>query len=324
MRFELGDPVPYDATADRPGYHTLPAEVRAEITHQLGSEPVHIAKAGGGFTGGFAGILTGADESRIFVKSAGPHTPFVASSYSAEATISPLLPEAVPRPRMRFASQVGEWVVLGFEAIEGRAARLPISPDDLTLMLDAWAAAAEALTPAPQPLLDLGLPRFTEVVGDTFENFAAVVSGELPAPDLQGFPDRFEELARLEAGMKAVLDVDAVHHGDLRPDNMILTDGRALICDWNNPVIGSPILDTIAFLVVAHGDGHDSQSLLKAHPSMAGVSDEEVDIVLAAIAGYYLCNGDKPLLENVSRYIRKHQRWNGLATLDWLASRRGW
>ncbi|ADD45097.1 phosphotransferase [Stackebrandtia nassauensis] len=324
MRFELGDPVPYDATANRPGYDTLPAEVRADITAHLGSEPVHIAKAGGGFTGGFAGVLTGADESRIFVKAAGPHTPFVTNAYSAEAHISPRLPDGVPAPDLRFASQVGEWVVLGFEAIEGRAARLPLDPHDLDRMLAAWASAAEALTPAPQALVELGLPRFADVVGDTFQNFASIVAGELSAPDLQGFPDHFEELARLEAGFNDVLDVDAVHHGDLRPDNMILADDKVWICDWNNPVIGSPVLDTVAFLVVAHGDGHDAEALLKAHPSASGFDDEEIDVILAAIAGYYLCNGDKPLIENVSRYIRQHQRWNGLATLDWLARRRGW
>lgn len=324
MRFPLGDPVPYDATANRPGHDTLPTAVRAEIAHHLGGAPTHIAMAGGGFTGGFAGVLTAADGSRIFVKAAGPRTPFVLRAYSAEATISPLLPDAVPRPRMRFASQVGEWVVLGFDAVEGRAARLPIAPVDLTRMLDAWARAAEALTPAPRAMVDAGLPRFVDVVGDTFHNFSGVVAGEIPAPELPGFDDHFAELARLEAGVDEVLDVDAVHHGDLRPDNMILTDTGALICDWNNPVIGSPILDTIAFLVVAHGDGHDAQSLLKAHPSMAGVDDEEIDVVLATIAGYYLCNADKPPIENVSGYIRRHQRWNGLATLDWLARRRGW
>ncbi|HZE37199.1 MAG TPA: phosphotransferase [Stackebrandtia sp.] len=323
MRFPLDKPVPYDATAVRPRYDTLPAAVRADIAAHLGGEPVEVRLAGGGFTGGFAARLTSDSGESMFVKAAGPHLPFVLNAYTYEAHHNLALPEAVPAPRLRFTSQVDEWVVLGFEAVDGVAPKLPLSPEALRLMLRAWADAADALTPAPRPLIDLGVEPLTT---EGFESLGAIESGTEPAPP--NLPDlakrHLPELAWMEGNLAEAIQGSSVIHGDLRPDNMILGTDRAWICDWTMLNVAAPFFDTVAFLVLAHGDGHYAEGMFWEHPTAADVGQEQLDAVLAACVGYYLCNADRPLMENVSPYIRRHQRWNGLAALDWLASRRGW
>lgn len=324
MNSRFGNPVPYGRTAVRPAYDDLPELVRTDIAARLGSDPVAIDAATGGFTGGFAGVLTAADGNRLFVKVAGPHTPLVVDAYSREAHLNPALPPQVPAPRLRFAAQIDGWVALGMEPVTGRAPQLPLSPRELALLLDAWAQAARALSPAPRNLIALGLQDFVDV-SDQFTQFAKVGSGDVPPEDL---PDnavsRLSELIDLENGFPDAMRGDAVMHGDLRPDNMILGADRAWICDWNFSCLGPVWFDTVSLLIIAHGDGHDAERLFWTHPTSRGVSSDELDAALAGIAGYYLCKSSEPPLERVSPYIRQHQRWSGLVTLDWLSQRRGW
>lgn len=325
MNVKFGKPVSYDATAVRPSYDTLPTEVRADIAARLGGEPVHVNIAGGGFSGGFAGLVTDASGRSLFVKAAGPDAPHVVSAYSREAHLNPALPDGVPAPRVRYSAQVGDWVVLGIEPVIGKAPRLPFSPTELDLMLAAWAQAAEALTPAPASIVRLGVNDFTDDAAVAFTCFQQTAAGERPVPFLpEEARGRIDELAELEAQLPAAVTADAITHGDLRPDNMILGEDQAWICDWNFSCVGGPWFDTVALLVVAHGDGHDAERLFWEHPTAADVTSEQLDVILAAIGGYYLGNVDKPIPHRVSPHLSAHRRWNGLATLDWLGHRRGW
>ncbi|WP_026929196.1 phosphotransferase [Glycomyces tenuis] len=319
----FGTPVPYTATAVRPAYDALPVAGRERIAKELGAEPTAVELAGGGFSGGFAAKVRSASGAELFIKAAGPHLPYVLGAYRKEAQINPALPEGIPAPRLHFAHEVDEWVVLGFEAVDGRGVDLPLRPADLDLMLRAWAAAAEHLVPAPQSLLDAGVER--RPIDDMLRKFTGVAAGreepfEVPPP-LEG---RIDELAALDAGIDEAVSADAAMHFDLRPDNMIVGADRAWICDWNWMGIHAPWFDTVCFLVTAHGDGHDAEALFRGHPTAAGVSDEQLDTALAAITGYYLAQARLDLVEGVSPYIRRHQRWSGLAAADWLARRRGW
>lgn len=322
VKLDLGVPVPYHATAVRPTYADLPPAVRTEIAEHLGGTPAAEKTAGGGFGGGFAARLTAPDGRDLFVKAAGPHQPYVDSAYRTEAEVNRALPPGVPAPRLDFVAHPDDWIVLGFEAPDAVAPRLPLHPRDLNLMLDAWAHAAERLTPAPRALMDLGV---TPMPTDGFSHFTRFASGRGMPPPLPDFAARrIDELAVLEQGLSEAIRADAVFHGDLRPDNMVVGAHQAWVCDWNMPNLAACWFDTALFLVVAHGDGHDSEDLFWRHPTAHGVEGEQLDAVLAAAAGYYVSNAAQPPVESASPYLRRHQRWNGLATLDWLASRRGW
>jgi len=319
----FGPTVPYDATATRATWETLPQPVRDRITAELGGKPADIRMAGGGFSGGFAARVRAESGAELFVKAAGPDMSFALAAYRQEARVNPALPQGIPAPRLEFAADFDDWAVLGFEVVHGRAPTLPMDPRDLALMLDAWADAAALLTPAPQQLLDLGVSAIP--IDDKLRQFTCVASGTASAfplpPALEG---RIDQLAELDAAIDEALTADAVMHFDLRPDNMIVGTDQAWICDWNWVQVHAPWFDTACFLVAAHGDGHDADALFLAHPTARDVTPGQLDTGLAAITGYYLSQAAEPPIPQVSPYLRQHQRWSGLAAADWLARRRGW
>ncbi|THV31308.1 phosphotransferase [Glycomyces paridis] len=319
----FGPTVPYDATAVRVAWETLPPFVRESVAAALGGEPAEVRMAGGGFSSGFAARVRSSSGAELFVKAAGPGNSRALDAYRREALVNPALPAGVPAPRLEFAADFEDWTVLGFEAVDGRAPTLPMNPRDLDLMLDAWARAAAALTPAPQALLDLGVT--ADPVDHKLRQFASLDAGSIePFPLPPALEGRTAELATIERGIDAALTADAVMHFDLRPDNMIVGADQAWICDWNWVEVHSTWFDTACFLVAAHGDGHDADALFHKHPTAAGVTADELDAVLASITGYYLSQSYDPPIPEVSPYLRRHQRWSGLAAADWLARRRGW
>jgi hypothetical protein len=319
----FGPTVPYDATAVRDTWETLPQPVRKRITAELGGAPADIRMAGGGFSGGFAARLRTDSGAELFVKAVGTDKRFAFDAYRQEARVNRALPEGVPAPRLEFAADFDDWIVLGFEAVDGRVPTLPMAPRDLDLMLDAWAEAAAHLTPAPQALLDLGVA--AHPIDDKLRQFTCVAAGaQEPFPVPPALEGRVDELAELESHLEEAMTADAVMHFDLRPDNMIVGADQAWICDWNWVQVHAPWFDTACFLIAAHGDGHDADGLFWKHPTAAGVTPEQLDTGLAAITGYYLGESVHPPFADVSPYIRAHQRWSGLAAADWLAQRRGW
>lgn len=319
---DAGPPSALDATAIRPDYATLPTPVRERIEQALGGRPASVRLAGGGFTRGFAARLGSDSGAELFVKAAGPQTPQVQAMYRQEARYSAALPPGVPAPEVVFADDVEDWTVTGFEAVQGDAVTLPMTPETVRQLLDTWAEAADALDPPPTAMVELGIGVKT---GRSLHLFNAVASGERPPfalpPRLQG---RIDELAALEAPIDAVIAADRISHTDLRPDNMLIGDGRAWICDWTSPRYMAPWVDTTLMLLTVHGDGHDADSLFWNHPTAVGVTDEALDTMLAAMTGGLLHGwSDRP--ENmISPAIHGMMRWSGLAAADWLANRRQW
>jgi hypothetical protein len=319
----FGPAVPYDATAVRDSWASLPRYVQDVVVTEFDGEPAEVRMAGGGFSGGFAARVRAESGAELFVKAAGPDQPFSLAACRQESRINPALPQGVPAPRLQFIAEIDDWIVLGFEAVDGRAPTLPMSPRDLDLMLDAWAQAAEALTPAPQQLLDLGVSALP--IDDNLRRFAGMAGGTAePFPLPPAFEGRVDELAEIESDIEAAMTADAVLHFDLRPDNMILGADRAWICDWNWVQVHSTWFDTVCLLIAAHGDGHDADALFWKHPTAAGVTPDQLDTALASIAGYYLGRSVEAPMAGASPHLRAHQRWSGLAAADWLARRRGW
>lgn len=318
----FGAPPALDATAIRPAYADLPAQVRQHIARELGGEPETIRIAGGGYTKGFAARVRSASGSELFIKAAGPETPLVRDMYRQEARVTAALPPETPAPRLLLTTDLEDWTVTGFEAVQGEPVKLPMSAGSVRLLLDTWAEAASALTSPPGALVEVGIRVKT---AKSLKAFTSVAVGELAPfplpPRLQG---RIDELAELESAIDAALASDRVSHTDLRVDNMILGSGRAWICDWTKPAYMAPWIDTVSLLLAAHADGHDADSLFWGHSTAEGVTGGQLDTVLAAVTGGLLRGwADRP--ENlISPAIDVLMRWSGLAAADWLAQRRGW
>jgi aminoglycoside phosphotransferase (APT) family kinase protein len=306
--------IPHGRTAQRLTWPHLPPAVRDLVERRCGSPVVEATSQGGGFTPGFASVLTCADGSRHFVKaaSAKAQRPF-AESYREEARKLAALPPGVPAARLLWLAD-DDWVVLGLEYVEGRAPRRPWRQPDLDAALDALELVARELTPVPA-----GLP-----VDPAAEEFAAWPSYWEHVARTRPALGHLDEAAGLAARQAEVVGGDTVVHMDVRDDNLIIRrDGTVVLCDWNWPVSGPAWLDTLALLIGPRGDGLDVEAVLAQRALTRDVPGEHLDVVLALLVGYFYKSGDDPV-PPTSPFVREHQRWQGDVVWQWLCERRGW
>ncbi|MFC5730722.1 MULTISPECIES: phosphotransferase [Nocardioides] len=301
--------IPHGRTARRLAWVHLPPQVRALVEDHLGSPVAEAESQGGGFTPGFASVLTCEDGSKHFVKAASAKAQRTfAESYREEARKLAALPSAAPAPRLLWVEDRDDWVVLGIEYVDARAPRRPWTPEDLALASATVLEAAKALTPAPR----VDLQRATD-------EFAAW-------PDLwdQTRHPRAADLKALASRFAEVIDGNTLVHTDVRDDNILIRpDGTALLCDWNWPVVGAAWFDSLLLLIGPRGDGIDVAAHIAAHPLLSGVPDEHLDVALALILGYFWTSSLQPV-PPTSPYVRQAQAWQRDVIDDWLAERRGW
>jgi len=311
-------PAPSGRTARRLEWPFLPPNLRALIERRCGSPVVEADSQGGGFTPGFASVLTCEDGSRHFVKAASvkAQRPF-ADSYREEARKLRFIPESVPAPRLLWSLD-DDWVVLGLEYVDGHNPARPWRRADLDACLDMLEQVATELTPPPEGLdLDSFESDFGELVG-YWDHVRAT------QPGLR----HLEEAAELAAGFAEVTAGDTLVHTDVRDDNVILgvilgRDGKVWMCDWNWPVVGAPWIDSLFTLIGPRGDGMDVDPVIGERALLRDVPPEHVDRVLALLVGYFFKQRDEPV-PPTSPHIRAHQSWQGEACWAWLSERRGW
>ncbi|MDG4827621.1 phosphotransferase [Asanoa sp. WMMD1127] len=321
-------PFAYSATAVRPSWGDLSADLRAAIEGRLGSPVVGAAVAGAGFTSGFAGLLTTAAGDRVFVKAArSADQRHLCDWYAHEALVTAALPPSVRAPRPLWTLATPDFFVLCAEAVEGRTPALPWQPAELTATLDAWSTAAAALADPPPALLDLRLPALAPMIADEFGGWRWMADGKVPLPpSASAARDLLPALAALESGAAALVTTAGpeLTHCDLRLDNVIIDpDGRAWIVDWNWLCHGPAWFDTAVLLITAYAGGLDADQLWSSHPTATDAPPGALDGALAALSGYFLTRGAAPL-NDAAPTVRAHQTWHGEVALTWLAARQGW
>ncbi|WP_344113975.1 hypothetical protein [Nocardioides humi] len=301
--------IPHGRTARRLPWAHLPPLVRHAVERRLGSPVVDAASQDSGFTPGFASVLTCADGTRTFVKAASAKAQQVfADAYREEARKLAALPAAVPAPRLLWTDDVADWFLLATEHVDARAPHRPWRDDDLAAASAMAVAMAGALTPAPRIPLDSAVEEFATwpALWDRIDHPRAA--------EIRALAERYPDVV---AG-------DTLVHTDIRDDNILLRpDGTALLCDWNWPTVGAPWLDSLLLLIGPRGDGLDVEAHIAAHPLLASVPAEHVDVFLALILGYFAASALQPV-PPTSPYIREAQAWQRDVVDHWLAERRGW
>ncbi len=300
--------IPHGQTARRLEWVFLPPHIRAEVERRLGSPVTDAVSQTSGFTPGFASVLTCADGSRHFVKAASiVAQQMFADAYREEARKLALLPDDVPAPRLRWVHDGDDWVVLGFEYVDGRAPLRPWVPNELAAASDMALEIARLLTPAPA-----GITRAV----DEFAPWARLWE-RIDHP-------RAADYLELAVRYADVVDGDTLVHTDIRDDNLLVRpDGSVVICDWNWPVVGAAWLDSLFLLIGPRGDGLDVEAHIAGHPLLADVDPEHVDIVIALVLGYFELSASQPV-PPTSPYLRDAQGWQADVLHGWLAERRSW
>ena len=307
--------LPHGRTARRLEWAHLPPTVRAAIEERCGSTITSATSQTSGFTPGFASVLEAADGSRHFVKAASTRAqrPF-ADAYREEARKLGALPVEAPAPPLLWTLEVDDWFAMSTDFVEARPPRRPWAAAELHACLDMLTAAVPVLTPPPP---GLALPEAEE----EFAGWPACWDHlRATRPDLP----HLEEAAALAGRFAAVMAGETLVHVDVRDDNLLLTtDGRVLLCDWNWPIVAAGWLDSLFLLIGPRGDGIDVEAVMAGHRLLSAVPDEEIDVVLALVTGYFLTSADAPV-PPTSPFLREAQRWQGEVCWEWLCERRGW
>lgn len=313
--------VPYQVTARRPEWVDLPVEVRAGIEIRLAGPVTHAEVARGGFTTGFAAVLTSAHGERAFVKASAED--YLVEAYGREAVVTAALPAGVPAARPRWTATAAGWFILCLDAVDGHMPGLPWDPAELDAALAAWATATEALR--DPGCLGLGLADFAAVARDELTTWREIAAHRAPLPAMPRYAlAHLDELAALEARLaELAAGPPGLMHCDLRLDNVLIArDGTARLCDWNWVCQGPAWFDTMALLVTAYASGLDADGLFAGHPTAAGTPPDALDAGLATLGGLWLTRASQP--SAVSPNLTAHQRWSGEVALAWLADRRRW
>ena len=141
-----------------------------------------------------------------------------------EALINPYV---VPiSPALRWRAEDAEWVVLGFEAVEGRSSRFePVSPDLPKIVGVLKRIGAPALPEVAEGWAETRWNRFAE---DTVD--ASLFEGR------------------------------ALLYTDINPSNLMIGDQGAWAVDWSWPTRGAAFIDPACLVVQLVAAGHSAEA----------------------------------------------------------------
>ncbi|WP_168211793.1 phosphotransferase family protein [Ruania zhangjianzhongii] len=298
----------------------LPDGVAHLVQEQLGSEVVASVSHDGGYSPGLASTLVTGSGERVFVKAVGESmNTFAVELYRREAAVAPLLDERVPAPAFRWSAEesIGgdDWVALAFDAADGPGPGDPWTADGIAAAVDLADRIGDLDAPA-------GLPAFAD---EQFRHWHEVAADpELSAGIAALDPwagEQVDRLVGLADGWADAVAGTALVHGDLRADNMVTLAGTAAAVDWPSAVSGAPWVDLVCLLpsMVLEGAG-EAEELLAMSRHAAAADAEAVNVVLAAIAGYFLHSSLQPPPPGIP-HVRRFQRDQGLVCTRWLGNR---
>ena len=320
---------PPRAAGQRARWEDLPDRVVASVEAALGEQVVAARSIGSGFSPGVAATLTTISGERAFVKavSAVPNAD-APRFHRREILVNRALPDdpALPIPRLRWSLDEGDdddhWVVLLFDAIDGREPHQPWREDELARVIAALDVLSGRLTPSPVSAEDVGRASAWGIVRT---NFWRLHDSPAARARLDPWAQRhLPDLIALSDDAPAAVEGDTLLHADLRADNMVLTDERVLIVDWPHARIGAAWLDPLfmAPSVAMHGGG-DPDAFLMRCAAAQGVESHRIDAALASVAGFFTSEALEPEPPGLPG-LRAFQEAQGAVARRWLAARMGW
>ena len=298
----------------------LPDGVAHLVTDRLGEQVVASVSHDGGYSPGLASTLVTASGERVFVKAVGESmNAFAAELYRREVAVARLLDERVPAPAFQWSAAESidgdDWVALAFDAADGPGPGDPWTADGIAAAVDLADRIGDLDAPA-------GLPAFADEQLQHWHEVAAdpeLTAGIAALDPWAG--ERVHQLAALADGWAEAVAGTALVHGDLRADNMVTVAGAAAAVDWPSAVSGAPWVDLVCMMpsMVLEGAG-DAEELLALSRHAATADADAVNVVLAAIAGYFLYSALQPPPPGIP-HVRSFQREQGLVCTRWLRRR---
>lgn len=298
----------------------VPDVVQAWAATLGGSPPETVRDLVGGFSPGAAAILRCSDRA-VFVKAVGldlnPASPLM---HRREAAVSAALPSSGPFPRLLATYDDGDWVALAFDAVDGRPPHHPWDAVEFDRVVGALVDMHDALTPCPVPALE-SLAVYARWLFGGWASLAAL--GAPPGLDPWA-SHHLGQLVELESGWPEACAGSTLLHGDVRGDNVLVTDDEVIFVDWPHASVGNRAFDVIAWApsVVLEG-GPQPEELLARYERERPLDADTVTVLLAAVAGFFVAHSLEPPPPGLPT-LRSFQSAQGAVALAWLRRRTRW
>lgn len=236
-------------------WESLPAD-RVAAIEELTGPVIKAENITGGLMPGLTATLH-AETGRFFLKAVPADNP-AAALYQREIGANAFLPDSVPAPRMRFASDEGDWLVMVFDYLDARDTDLSPGAPDLDGVLTAVAAISSA------PAWHDALPLAVNVAA--LQGKADALLGKQPG----GQPWAMYRAA-IDGFDSGVLVGDRLVHYDLHPGNLkVTTDAGVMAVDWAFACAGAPWADAALLMPRLIEAGHSpttAESLMSRLPA---------------------------------------------------------
>jgi Ser/Thr protein kinase RdoA (MazF antagonist) len=230
-----------------------------------------------------------------------------------EAVVAGALPAGAPAPALLHVYDDGEWVALAFAEVDGRLPHTPWDADELDRVFTAVRALGALVPRGP-------LSTVAQQYGEMFTGWRTLARDSPDHVDDPWCRARLDDLATTEAGWEDATRGDGLIHGDVRSDNVLLTNDRVVFVDWTSTCTGAPWFEIVALLPSIELERGGEPEAVLARLGLDIPRDALLPLVVA-IAGYFAERGrlpDPPGLPTV----RAFQRAQGVVTNAWL--RRLW
>ena len=301
----------------RIGWWQLPTSVRAGVERILGETVLSAQSQSGGFSPGSADRVVLASGRRAFVKAVGTETNATSPVlHRREAAVARVLPPGVPVPEFLGMHDDGSWVALVLADVQGRHPQEPWQEAELAQVLDTLADIAGLELDADAPL-----PRYEDSLKRAFLGWEKLQSRPLAGiPAWEG--GHLELLAGLARDGVAALAGNSLVHGDLRTDNILLTDNGPVLLDWPWAAVGAPWADALSVLVNARtlDPASGCVHFLAEHRVFVDAGEQEITGVLAGWAGYFLDMSRRPAPSGIPT-LRAFQARQAESISGWLRRR---
>ena len=299
----------------RPTWPELPEPVRARIEEKVGAPVVGWTSHDSGYSPGPALTLVTATD-RVFVKAADVAAhPVAATLHRREAEVAPALPADLPTPSFRWVLDDEQWVVVAFDAVDGRPPRAPWVEEDVRAVARLIDVIAGVDAPELRPLDAEG----------SFNGWEKLAGGLRSALDSYD-PWAIRNLGRLcliEQTWTEAATGTALVHGDLRGDNVLLRDREALAIDWPYASRGAAFCDLVGWLPSLRMEGGpEPEEMLLSTAAGRAADPEAVTAYAVALAGYFVHESLLPEPPGIP-HLRGFQRAQGEVCLEWLKLRLG-
>ncbi|HEY8300280.1 MAG TPA: phosphotransferase [Jatrophihabitans sp.] len=299
----------------------FPAGLRAVVEDYFGARVDQAETPQGGFSQDMACRLTFSNARQAFVKGCGPHSG--GESYAlhrAEARIAAALPVTVPAPRLLAEFEADGWIVVAFEAIDGRPPAQPWKPDELDGILSTVTLLAEVVNPSP-----IDVPTVAERLADTFQGWRRLRVAREADEDLRWLDPwalrHLDELAGLETRWGEAAAGPGLAHADLRADNMLITEDRVIVVDWPWACRAVAWFDLLGMLPsIQLAGGPEPGTIWNGHPVARDADSDAVTTVLAARTGFFVRQARQPAPPGAPT-LRAFQQAQGEVAMRWLAAR---